>query len=81
MGLRRTVLCILVWLAAAVPALAQPRDKPMPGDFVVIDGRVDAGTYAGGAGCSSLIVKNLPGLLIEGCIYVHPGGRALGGPS
>ncbi|HYN62222.1 MAG TPA: c-type cytochrome [Rubrivivax sp.] len=34
-------------LAAVVSTQAQPRDKPMPGEFVVIDGRVDAGTYAG----------------------------------
>jgi cytochrome c5 len=43
----RAVLGLLAVLAANVPALAQPRDRPMPGDFVVIDGRVDAGTYAG----------------------------------
>jgi mono/diheme cytochrome c family protein len=47
MGLMRTVLGVLVWLAAAGPAPAQSRDNPMPGDFVVINGRVDAGTYAG----------------------------------
>jgi mono/diheme cytochrome c family protein len=43
----RAVLGLLALLAANVPALAQPRDRPIPGDFVVIDGRVDAGTYAG----------------------------------
>jgi cytochrome c5 len=33
---------------AAAPVQAQPqRPDPMPGDFVVVDGRVDAGTYAG----------------------------------
>jgi Cytochrome C oxidase, cbb3-type, subunit III len=34
--------------AACVPAHAQPREAPpMPGDYRVIDGRVDRGTYAG----------------------------------
>jgi mono/diheme cytochrome c family protein len=47
MGGVRPVLGLLALLAATVPALAQPRDKPMPGEFVVVDGRVDAGTYAG----------------------------------
>ena len=28
-------------------AMAQPAPKPMPGEFIVVDGRVDAGTYAG----------------------------------
>ena len=28
-------------------ALAQQPARPMPGEFVVVDGRVDAGTYAG----------------------------------
>ena len=36
--------CLLALLATA--AAAQPT-KPMPGEFVVVDGRVDAGTYAG----------------------------------
>lgn len=41
------------WLAAlavvmVAPAPAQPtRSEPMPGDFVVVDGRVDRGTYNG----------------------------------
>lgn len=46
----RTCLCLLsvVLLAAvAVSAAAQSRTDPIPGDFVVIDGRVDRGTYAG----------------------------------
>jgi hypothetical protein len=43
----RPFLLLLAVLAAPLPSLAQPRDRPMPGDFVVIDGRVDAGTYAG----------------------------------
>jgi mono/diheme cytochrome c family protein len=35
-------------LLAVAPSLpAQTRNMPMPGEFVVIDGRVDAGTYAG----------------------------------
>ena len=32
---------------AATTAVAQPSSRPMPGEFVVVDGRVDAGTYAG----------------------------------
>ncbi len=43
----RPLLALLALLAAPLPALAQTRDRPMPGDFVVIGGRVDAGTYAG----------------------------------
>ena len=44
--LRSTAAATMMAAAAAGPA--QPRDpKPMPGEFVVIDGRVDAGTYAG----------------------------------
>jgi mono/diheme cytochrome c family protein len=37
----------LAALLVAGAASAQPRSQPMPGDFLVIDGRVDAGTYAG----------------------------------
>jgi len=48
-GLRKILprigLCLWVLLGSA--ALAQSADKPMPGEFIVIDGRVDAGTYAG----------------------------------
>ena len=33
-------------LSAPLPA-AQPDVEPMPGDYRVVDGRVDAGTYAG----------------------------------
>ena len=43
----RPVLALLALLAAPLPVLAQPRGTPMPGEFVVVDGRVDAGTYAG----------------------------------
>jgi mono/diheme cytochrome c family protein len=43
----RPVLALLALLATPIPLLAQPRDRPMPGEFVVVDGRVDAGTYAG----------------------------------
>jgi mono/diheme cytochrome c family protein len=43
----RALLAWLALLAATHPALAGPRDTPMPGEFVVIDGRVDGGTYAG----------------------------------
>lgn len=39
-----TLLC----LAAAAAALAQPRDaQPRPGDYRIINGRVDRGTYLG----------------------------------
>lgn len=31
----------------AAPVAAQKRDQPMPGDYRVVDGRVDRGTYAG----------------------------------
>jgi mono/diheme cytochrome c family protein len=41
-------LALLALLAVAQTAPAQTRDRPMPGEFVVVDGRVDAGTYAGG---------------------------------
>jgi hypothetical protein len=40
-------LTAVALVAAAPAAMAQARSEPMPGDFVVIDGRVDAGTYAG----------------------------------
>lgn len=34
-------------LAAAPLGSAQSRGEPLPGEFVIVDGRVDAGTYAG----------------------------------
>lgn len=34
-------------LLAALPLRAQGRDEPMPGDYRVVDGRVDRGTYTG----------------------------------
>lgn len=40
-------LCLSLAALAAASASAQPRSEPMPGDFVVSDGRVDRGTYAG----------------------------------
>ena len=42
-----TCLALSALLIAALPLSAQTRDRPIPGEFVVIDGRVDAGTYAG----------------------------------
>jgi hypothetical protein len=39
--------CALALMAAAGWAAAQPRAEPMPGEFVVKDGRVDRGTYTG----------------------------------
>jgi mono/diheme cytochrome c family protein len=47
MGVMRSALGFLTLLAATLPGWAQPRDRPMPGEFVVIEGRADAGTYAG----------------------------------
>ena len=41
----RVILSVLA--LAASTAMAQPAPRPMPGEFVVVDGRVDAGTYAG----------------------------------
>ncbi|HMO47716.1 MAG TPA: hypothetical protein PKB14_17015 [Rubrivivax sp.] len=43
----RSLLLATVLLATANHAAAQPRAEPLPGEFVIIDGRVDAGTYAG----------------------------------
>lgn len=39
----RVMPCLLTLVATAAAAQL----KPMPGEFVVVDGRVDAGTYAG----------------------------------
>ena len=39
---------VLFWWASSMPLLAaQPDPMPMPGDYRVMGGRVDAGTYAG----------------------------------
>ena len=40
-------LCMSLLFGGTSAALAQQPARPMPGEFVVIDGRVDAGTYAG----------------------------------
>jgi mono/diheme cytochrome c family protein len=45
--LLRAFVCAGLLVCGAGAALAQQTPKPMPGEFVVIDGRVDAGTYAG----------------------------------
>jgi hypothetical protein len=37
----------LVVACAATPSIAQPRDAPLPGDYRVVKGRVDRGTYSG----------------------------------
>lgn len=42
---RAAVLSIVACLA--LPSLAQPRGAPLPGDYRVVDGRPDRGTYAG----------------------------------
>ena len=47
MTLFRTVLCAVVLTAGASPAMAQTRAEPMPGEFIVVEGRVDRGTYTG----------------------------------
>jgi Cytochrome C oxidase, cbb3-type, subunit III len=44
----RRIALLALCLLAAVAAQAQSRsDSPMPGDYRVIDGRVDRGTYVG----------------------------------
>jgi cytochrome c5 len=43
----RVGLCFLALSVAAATAQVPSRDRPMPGEFVVVDGRVDSGTYAG----------------------------------
>jgi mono/diheme cytochrome c family protein len=45
--LLRAFLFAGLLVGGAGAALAQQTPKPMPGDFVVIDGRVDRGTYTG----------------------------------
>ncbi len=47
MNLIRATLCALAIAAAASPACAQQRADPMPGEYVVVDGKIDRGTYAG----------------------------------
>ncbi len=45
---RRALLALCLLAAVAAHAQAQSRsDSPMPGDYRVIDGRVDRGTYVG----------------------------------
>lgn len=43
----RVALCIAAVAGCATGALAQQRAELLPGEFVVVDGRVDRGTYAG----------------------------------
>jgi hypothetical protein len=45
-ALGQSLVCLAA-LSVAGPAPAQSPSQPMPGDFLVIDGRVDRGTYAG----------------------------------
>jgi hypothetical protein len=40
-------LAVVVLAFLALPALAQRSDDPVPGDYRVVGGRVDRGTYAG----------------------------------
>jgi hypothetical protein len=40
-------LLALALLLLAPPLLAQPRTQPVPGDYLIIDGKVDRGTYVG----------------------------------
>jgi cytochrome c553 len=47
-AVRATVWAAMLGCALSAPLMAaQPYTEPMPGDYRVIDGRVDAGTYAG----------------------------------
>jgi mono/diheme cytochrome c family protein len=43
----RSLAGLVALVAAAGAVLAQRTTDPLPGEFIVIDGRVDAGTYAG----------------------------------
>jgi mono/diheme cytochrome c family protein len=43
----RPLLLVTAALCAAAPLRAQSRSQPVPGDYVVSDGRVDRGTYSG----------------------------------
>jgi hypothetical protein len=43
-----TALCVsLIAFPFPFPLAAQPTDEPMPGDYRVVDGQVDPGTYSG----------------------------------
>lgn len=47
-GFRRAAWAMALGLAWSAPlAAAQPDALPMPGDYRIVDGRVDGGTYAG----------------------------------
>ena len=47
-ALRRTPWwAVLLGALIAPPLTAQPNAEPMPGDYRIVDGKVDAGTYAG----------------------------------
>jgi hypothetical protein len=47
-SLRRTARWLaLCFLLIGVPLAAQPVDEPVPGDYRVVDGEVDPGTYTG----------------------------------
>jgi mono/diheme cytochrome c family protein len=43
----RTMLCATALMAAATPVMAQALAEPLPGEFIVVEGRVDRGTYTG----------------------------------
>lgn len=45
--LRLKALLGMLLLVSGLPVAAQPRSDPIPGEFVVVDGRVDRGTYTG----------------------------------
>lgn len=40
-------LLLLIAVLLAFPVQAQPRKQPVPGDYLIIDGKVDRGTYTG----------------------------------
>ena len=42
-----TALLLAALPNAAEPSAAQPSDEPVPGDYRVVDGKVDPGTYTG----------------------------------
>ncbi|MFM2448042.1 MAG: hypothetical protein RIS44_492 [Pseudomonadota bacterium] len=41
------VVLLTAWLGSALPLSAEPRAQPVPGDYRLIDGKVDRGTYTG----------------------------------
>lgn len=44
---RKWILLAAALLLLALPLAAQPQTDPLPGDYRIVDGKVDRGTYAG----------------------------------